>query len=139
MLWSLSLSSVIVGLQILMRGYPDVALSGHNYLVANNGSVFPVDGTSASAPLFASLVSILNDHRISAGMSPMGFILPFLCTHARTCVMCVLDCPAADDVATTNPDAFNDIVVGDNSVGTSIGLDAFCYFVSPLQHKSCIF
>lgn len=36
-------------------------------MVALNGSFIPVDGTSASAPIFAGIVSLLNDARIQAG------------------------------------------------------------------------
>ena len=60
------------------RGYPDVSAQGVGYQVTIAGQVTPVDGTSASTPLFASVVSLLNDRLIAAGQSPMGFMNPFL-------------------------------------------------------------
>lgn len=38
----------------------------------------PEDGTSASAPIFAGVVSLLNDARLNAGKSPLGFLNPML-------------------------------------------------------------
>jgi hypothetical protein len=35
------------------RGYPDVSLLGHNYIVVLNSSFYKESGTSASAPVFA--------------------------------------------------------------------------------------
>lgn len=41
-----------------------------------------VDGTSCSSPIFASIVSLLNDRLIAAGKSPLGFLNPFLYSEA---------------------------------------------------------
>lgn len=55
------------------------------------------DGTSASAPIFAGIVSLLNEARANAGMSPLGFANPLL-YH----------------IANQRPGAFRDITVGNN-------------------------
>jgi tripeptidyl-peptidase-1 len=47
------------------RGYPDVVTVGHNCMVALGGTLIPVDGTSASAPIFAGIVTLLNDVRMN--------------------------------------------------------------------------
>ena len=60
------------------RAYPDVALLGHNYKIVVNGAITFVDGTSASAPVMAAFVSLVNAQRKSKGMSAMGYINPFL-------------------------------------------------------------
>ncbi|KAH9940472.1 family S53 protease-like protein [Epithele typhae] len=60
------------------RGYPDVSAQGVSYQVNIGGTVSPVSGTSASTPLFASIVSLLNDRLIAGGKSPLGFMNPFL-------------------------------------------------------------
>ncbi|ATY62440.1 aorsin endoprotease precursor [Cordyceps militaris] len=60
------------------RGIPDVAASAANYVVVVNGQLQTVLGTSASAPTFASLVSKLNDARLSMGKRPVGFMNPVL-------------------------------------------------------------
>ncbi|KAL0481704.1 tripeptidyl-peptidase I [Acrasis kona] len=60
------------------RGYPDVSAFGVNFAVIVNGYSNPVSGTSASAPLFAGVVSLLNDVRLKAGKKPLGFLNPVL-------------------------------------------------------------
>jgi len=42
------------------RAYPDVALIGVKYQVYVQGKVVPIAGTSASAPVFAAMVSMVN-------------------------------------------------------------------------------
>ena len=60
------------------RGYPDVSLLAHSYLVMSNGKLVAVDGTSASCPVMAAFVSLVNAERVSRGMAKMGWINPFL-------------------------------------------------------------
>ena len=43
-----------------------------------NGRIVLIDGTSASAPVMAAFVSLVNAQRKSKGMSTMGYINPFL-------------------------------------------------------------
>ena len=50
------------------RAFPDVVTVGHNLNVVLGGKFVPTDGTSASAPIFAGIVSLLNQARASAGM-----------------------------------------------------------------------
>lgn len=42
------------------------------------GLITTVDGTSASGPVMAGLVSLLNDARLNAGLAPLGLLNPFL-------------------------------------------------------------
>jgi hypothetical protein len=58
------------------------------------------DGTSASAPVFAGVISLLNDARIGAGKTPLGFLNPLLY-----------------NLSATHPDAFYDVSVGANRCG----------------------
>lgn len=60
------------------RGYPDISTLGHNLLVVWGNKTVPIGGTSASGPVFAGLVSLLNDERLHNGLPPMGLINPFL-------------------------------------------------------------
>jgi len=66
------------------RGYPDVsALGGQTnaYCVSYKGGTFGgVAGTSASCPVFAGVVGIINNNRLAAGKSAMGFLNPWLYT-----------------------------------------------------------
>lgn len=60
------------------RAFPDVSLAGLNFGVISGGTGFLVNGTSASAPVFSSMIALLNDRLISAGRTPLGFLNPFL-------------------------------------------------------------
>ncbi len=60
------------------RGYPDVSALGHNYEIMINGKVFPVSGTSASSPVFAAFITLVNDERLARGKPPVGFLNPSL-------------------------------------------------------------
>ncbi|KAG7382325.1 polynucleotide 3'-phosphatase [Phytophthora pseudosyringae] len=79
------------------RAYPDVAALGAGFLVYMNGRLSSVSGTSASTPVFGAMVTLWNDARLNAGKSPLGFINPLLYYLAET-----------------HPDAFHDVVVGNN-------------------------
>jgi len=46
------------------RGYPDVALIGHLYPIVNSGEVQYKDGTSASTPVMAGILSLVNAERL---------------------------------------------------------------------------
>ena len=56
------------------RGYPDVSLVASHFAIVDQGKVESAHGTSASAPSWAALVSILNDYRKSQGKPNLGFI-----------------------------------------------------------------
>lgn len=63
-------------------------------------------GTSASAPVFSAMVTQWNDIRLTYGLPPMGFVAPWLY-----------------DAWENNPEAFNDIVTGNN---VSISILSMC-------------
>jgi tripeptidyl-peptidase-1 len=60
------------------RGYPDVSAIGDNIVIFNKGSPTLIGGTSASAPVFASILNRINEERIAAGKSTVGFVNPVL-------------------------------------------------------------
>ena len=60
------------------RAFPDVAAIGQRVEIIDAGGSVLVAGTSCSSPIFASVISLLNDELISAGRSPLGFLNPFL-------------------------------------------------------------
>jgi tripeptidyl-peptidase I len=80
------------------RGYPDVAVLGYNYAVVLGGQTYQESGTSASAPVFAGMITLVNDARMSAGKAPLGYITPSLYK-----------------LAVSNPSIFNDITSGENN------------------------
>ncbi|KZM23601.1 Tripeptidyl-peptidase I [Ascochyta rabiei] len=60
------------------RGFPDVAAQGRGFRVVDKGSQISVGGTSASAPVFASVVALLNNARLAAGQPALGFLNPWI-------------------------------------------------------------
>jgi tripeptidyl-peptidase-1 len=77
------------------RGYPDVALLGHNYYIIAGGQELIVSGTSASSPVFGAMITLINAKRIAAGKPSLGFLNP-----------------ALYQLAASNPSIFNDITSG---------------------------
>lgn len=81
------------------RGYPDISANGANFVTAVDGVFAQVTGTSASVPVIGSIFTLINEARLNAGKSSIGFINPVLYA---------------------NPGAFNDITSGNNNgCGTS--------------------
>eukprot|EP00443_Scrippsiella_acuminata_P048528 CAMPEP_0115258092 /NCGR_PEP_ID=MMETSP0270-20121206/47112_1 /TAXON_ID=71861 /ORGANISM="Scrippsiella trochoidea, Strain CCMP3099" /LENGTH=666 /DNA_ID=CAMNT_0002673823 /DNA_START=62 /DNA_END=2065 /DNA_ORIENTATION=+ len=76
----------------LGRGVPDISLAGHAYSVVIGGKWLTVDGTSASSPAFAGMVSMINAQLKASGQPLVGFLNPALYASS----------------------AFNDITIGDN-------------------------
>lgn len=60
------------------RGFPDVAAQGLGFRVVDKGATIPVGGTSASAPVFASIVALLNNARVASGKPVLGFLNPWI-------------------------------------------------------------
>lgn len=76
------------------RAFPDVSALATGFEVVCNGATYDgVAGTSCSCPTFSGVVGLLNDLRLDQGKSKLGFLNPFLYQ---------------------NPQAFNDIVSGNN-------------------------
>ena len=65
-------------LTFLGRGYPDFAAVGDNVVIINNGAPTLIGGTSASAPVFAAILNRINEERIAAKKSTVGFVNPTL-------------------------------------------------------------
>ena len=82
---------------LMGRAYPDVSMIGHSCPVVMNTYLNGVDGTSCSSPLFATVLSILNEHQLDNGKSKLGFASPLLYAMYYS-----------------NYSVFNDIVEGNN-------------------------
>ncbi|RFU77057.1 peptidase s8 s53, subtilisin kexin sedolisin [Trichoderma arundinaceum] len=78
------------------RGYPDVSAVGDNGVVVNEEEQVLEGGTSMATPLFAAILTRINEERIAVGKSPIGFANPALYN---------------------NPAMFNDITVGNQAKG----------------------
>ncbi|KAF8911770.1 family S53 protease [Mucidula mucida] len=75
------------------RAFPDIAAQGQNVEIVVGGQAGLVAGTSCSSPIFASVISLINDRLVAAGRPVLGFLNPFLYA---------------------NPQAFFDITSGNN-------------------------
>ncbi|KAJ7097359.1 peptidase S8/S53 domain-containing protein, partial [Mycena epipterygia] len=64
------------------RGLPNVAAQAENVEIAWTGSFWLVAGTSCASPIFASMVTLVNDRLIAAGKPVLGFLNPFLYSPA---------------------------------------------------------
>jgi tripeptidyl-peptidase-1 len=61
------------------RAYPDVSAIGHNCMIYNKiYGWIKVDGTSCSSPIFASIITILNNYQQKKGKSQLGYLNPLL-------------------------------------------------------------
>ncbi|KAH9221158.1 Pro-kumamolisin, activation domain-containing protein [Leptodontidium sp. 2 PMI_412] len=62
----------------LGRGIPDVAANRDNIPVFSGDDFTQSGGTSASTPIFASLINRINEQRLNAGKPVLGFLNPAL-------------------------------------------------------------
>ncbi|KAH9027655.1 subtilisin-like protein [Lactarius hengduanensis] len=60
------------------RGIPDISAQALGYPVYVKGQLYLGQGTSASTPIVASVISLLNDYLISEGKVTLGFLNPWL-------------------------------------------------------------
>jgi len=89
------------------RGFPDIAALGSAILIFD-GQIDTVGGTSASCPIVAGIIALLNDYAITKSGKPLGFLNPLLYK-----------------MAAAHPAAFHDITVGDN-ICTEGGCSSTC-------------
>ncbi|KAJ7290137.1 family S53 protease [Mycena rebaudengoi] len=83
------------------RAYPDVSCIGEHVSVVWRARSILIGGTSASSPIFASVIGLLNDELLNAGRPVLGFLNPWLYANPQARV-------------------FNDITAGSNpGCGTS--------------------
>lgn len=78
-------------------------------MIIENGEKLSVDGTSASTPVTAGIIALINDARLNNNQSPLGFINPSLYAMAAS--------------------NFNDVTFGNNT-GTEangIGGKDYCF------------
>ncbi|KAJ5604369.1 hypothetical protein N7510_009523 [Penicillium lagena] len=85
------------------RAYPDVSAIGDNVIIFNAGAPTSIGGTSASSPVFASILTRINEERLAAGKKTLGFVNPTLYAH---------------------PEAFFDITSGNNAGCGTNGFNA---------------
>ncbi len=72
------------GFNPLGRAYPDISLLATDYPVFIAGEQYTLFGTSASSPLFAAFVSLMNGQRLANGLSTVGWLNPTLYSAPST-------------------------------------------------------
>lgn len=60
------------------RAYPDLSANGANFVAAIDGVFAMVSGTSASTPVVGAIFTLINEARLNAGKSSIGFVNPVL-------------------------------------------------------------
>lgn len=98
------------------RGYPDVSAIGDSFVVRAQGSWGRVGGTSLAAPIWAAVLTRVNEERIAAGKSTLGFVNPTLVSFRTK------DCHTAgqhvsnlaDSLQYAHPEVFTDVTNGSN-------------------------
>lgn len=60
------------------RAFPDISATGTNYAIQVGGYQTDVYGTSASTPVVAALVAVINDSRLKSGKNSTGWLNPVL-------------------------------------------------------------
>ncbi|KAF9044720.1 subtilisin-like protein [Hymenopellis radicata] len=58
------------------RAYPDISANANNFVAVEDGAFSLDSGTSGATPTVASIITLVNDARLAAGKSPVGFINP---------------------------------------------------------------
>jgi len=93
------------------RGYPDVAALGWGQMLMgpDGEPAFPVSGTSLAAPIVASLFTLANQKLKSEGYDTIGYANPMLYWMGESC-----------------PQAFNDVVFGNNTQSGFGSFDVQC-------------
>ncbi|CAK5269875.1 unnamed protein product [Mycena citricolor] len=94
------------------RAFPDVSTQGVDFDIVSGGTLEGVSGTSCSSPTFASVIGLINDRRIAAGKSSLGFLNP-LFVESCLCGVDVSSHPISQPVR--HPSVFNDVTLGHNT------------------------
>ena len=73
------------------RAVPDLSANGANYQVVMGGAATSLYGTSASTPVFAAMIVMINEARLAAGKPTLGFLNPAIYKHAGEFVRDVVE------------------------------------------------
>jgi len=89
------------------RAMPDVSSFSEDVIVFQDGSESTVGGTSCASPVFAGIISLINDNLLQSGLKPLGFLNT-----------------ALYKIGASTPDAFLDITSGNNGYACCKGFTA---------------
>jgi len=60
------------------RGYPDVSAVGDNVVIWFRDATDKIGGTSIAVPIWGAILTLINEERLAAGKTTVGFISPVL-------------------------------------------------------------
>jgi len=60
------------------RGYPDVSAVGDNVVIWFRDTTDKIGGTSIAVPIWGAILTLINEKRLAAGKTTVGFINPVL-------------------------------------------------------------
>jgi len=60
------------------RAYPDVSAVGQNIMTIQSADWYITGGTSASSPLLAGVMTLMNNYLLNNNKAPLGFVNPLL-------------------------------------------------------------
>ncbi|KAF7556335.1 hypothetical protein G7Z17_g1492 [Cylindrodendrum hubeiense] len=63
------------------RAVPDISAQGTSFMIMQNGYPMSVQGTSASTPIVAAMIALINDARVRRGKNVLGFLNRILYTE----------------------------------------------------------
>ena len=63
------------------RGFPDVSANANNFPYYSGSKLQQTLGTSGAAPIWASVLTLINDKRSQCGKGAVGFVNPVLYQH----------------------------------------------------------
>ncbi|KAF7422972.1 hypothetical protein PC9H_011136 [Pleurotus ostreatus] len=69
------------------RGVPDIAAQGTRFKVILGGETKAIGGTSASTPVVAAMIALINDYRLANKKPTLGFLNPMLYSENVTRVL----------------------------------------------------
>jgi len=90
-----------------MRGLPDIAAQSVDYIIAVGGDWYLVSGTSASCPVVAGMISMINMERVKNGKETLGFLNPSLYSMYDE----------GEDIANDITEGYNEGCRMDNDIG----------------------
>jgi tripeptidyl-peptidase-1 len=93
------------------RAYPDVSVLGDRIFMVRRNQSMLSGGTSASTPIFAGMISLVNAARAQVGKASLGFLNPLLYQASKA-----------------SPSVFNDVTTGNNSCTVSLFAPRCCQF-----------
>lgn len=104
------------------RGYPDVSAIGDYFIMFTEGGWYTVGGTSLSSPVWGAVLTLVNEHRLAANKTTVGFVNEILVRRPKPLRTRYLHGETKLTSEQYNhPEVFNDVVSGSNPNCDSTG------------------